>query len=216
MLFIFDWDGTVIDSVNKIVSCMQAAMRDAQLAVLDRHSIEQIIGLGMHEATDTLFPKASAEQKTALQQHYSRHFIAADQVPCEFYPGCLDFIERLRQRGHQTGVATGKSRRGLQRVWQATGVAPLFDASRCADETASKPNPRMLLELLDELGVAAQDAVMIGDTQFDLEMARKAGLTGVGVSFGVHSVDRLMQANPVYIADSYLSLQDWLADQYGC
>jgi len=215
MLFIFDWDGTILDSAAKIVRCMKLAMQDAGLEVLEAGRIEQIIGLGMQEATDELFPSASPEQKVDLQQQYSKHFIAADQTPCSFFPGCLDVLTGLRDNNHLTAVATGKSRRGLDRVLASTGIEHLFDATRCADETASKPDPRMLHELLEELSVPAADALMIGDTSFDLTMACKAGVIPVGVGHGVHSSEQLIAAGAEYIAASYADLSVWLQDRYG-
>ena len=214
MLFIFDWDGTILDSAAKIVRCMKLAMEDAGLEVLEAERIEQIIGLGMQEATDELFPSASPEQKVDLQQQYSKRFIAADQAPCSFFPGCLDVLTGLRDNNHLTAVATGKSRRGLDRVLASTGIEHLFDATRCADETASKPDPRMLHELLEELSVPAADALMIGDTSFDLTMARKAGVIPVGVGHGVHSSEQLIAAGAEYIAASYADLSDWLEEHY--
>lgn len=215
-LFIFDWDGTILDSANKIVACMQLAMADAELEVLAAKPIEQIIGLGMQEATDTLYPHESVERKLSLQQHYARHFVAADHVACEFFPGCKELLVSLRADRCLTAVATGKSRRGLNRVFEATGVGHLFDASRCADETASKPHPLMLEQLLDELKVEASDAVMIGDTSYDLEMAVSAGVTPIGVSHGVHSVEQLNSAGAVFVANSYAQLGAWLRSQYRC
>ncbi len=211
MLVIFDWDGTLIDSADKIVASMQAAMTDANLALRSAHDIRQIIGLGMHEATAELYPQASTAEKTRLQQHYARHFVERDSIPCSFFPGSMEFVSELRQRGHRTAVATGKSRRGLDRVFNATGKGCLFDSSRCADETRSKPHPQMLMELLAEAGTPATEAVMVGDTEYDVAMAVSAGITAVGVSFGVHSVARLQGAGARFIANSYAELSEWFA-----
>lgn len=212
MLIIFDWDGTLIDSADKIVAAMQAAMSDADLAIRNAADIRQIIGLGMHEATAELYPEASSEQKSQLQQHYARHFVQRDTVPCRFFPGSMEFVSELRRLGHQTAVATGKSRRGLDRVFAATGHGKLFDSSRCADETRSKPHPQMLFELLEETGTAAADALMVGDTEYDVAMAISAGMHSVGVSFGVHSIPRLQAAGAHFIANSYAELAQWFAD----
>ncbi len=212
MLIIFDWDGTLIDSADKIVAAMQAAMNDADLDIRSAADIRQIIGLGMHEASTELYPDASGEQKSQLQQHYSRHFVQRDAVPCQFFPGSMEFVSELRRLGHQTAVATGKSRRGLDRVFAATGRGELFDSSRCADETRSKPHPQMLLELLEETGTSAADAIMIGDTEYDVAMAVSAGLHAVGVSFGVHSIPRLQAAGAHFIANSYADLAQWFTD----
>ncbi|MEM8498299.1 MAG: HAD-IA family hydrolase [Pseudomonadota bacterium] len=212
MLIVFDWDGTLIDSADKIVVAMQAAMNDAGLAIRGAAEIRHIIGLGMHEATAELYPEASSEQKSQLQQYYARHFVQRDAVPCEFFPGSMEFVSELRRLGHQTAVATGKSRRGLDRVFAATGRGELFDSSRCADETRSKPHPQMLLELLEETGTAPTDAIMIGDTEYDVAMAVSAGMNAVGVSFGVHSIPRLQAAGAQFIANSYAELSQWFVD----
>lgn len=212
MLVIFDWDGTLIDSADKIVAAMQAAMGDANLIVRGAADIRQIIGLGMHEATAELYPGASNEQKSELQRHYARHFVERDAVPCQFFPGSMEFVSELRQLGHQTAVATGKSRRGLDRVFAATGRGELFDSSRCADETRSKPHPQMLIELLEETGTSAANALMVGDTEYDVAMAVSAGMNAVGVSFGVHSVPRLQAAGAQFIANSYTELAQWFTD----
>ncbi len=206
-----------MDSAGKIVRCLQQAMDEVGLERLDGNQIRQIIGLGMHEASSTLFPEASQRQKSALQQAYARHFLAEDTAkPCEFFPGSLELLAELRERGHTLAVATGKSRRGLNRVFEQSGVGRYFDSSRCADETASKPHPKMLLELMAEFAVSSDQACMIGDTEFDLHMARQAGTIGVGVSFGVHDRPRLQSARPAYIADSHAQLGVWLKEQLGC
>lgn len=210
MLLVFDWDGTLIDSASKIVSCMQAAIKVCDLPELEDEAVSNIIGLGLREATGMLFPSLDESAHRQLHEVYAQHFVAADQVPCDFFPGALDGLAALRDAGYTLAVATGKSRRGLNRVMQATGTGDLFAATRCADETQSKPHPQMLLELLAETGVPKARALMIGDTEYDLTMAANADVASVGVSFGVHSNARLEACDPLQIVDSHAEFSRWL------
>jgi phosphoglycolate phosphatase len=215
MLFIFDWDGTLLDSTAKIVRCMQQAIGQMELPDRDGAEVKNIIGLALPEAVEVLFPGLEAASSKQLIAFYSQCFVEADQVPCHFYPGVERVLGQLREEGHQLTVATGKSRRGLNRVLNNLGLVDFFDASRCADETASKPSPLMLHQLLAELEVNAADAVMVGDTVYDLEMAANAGIKSVGVSYGAHSSERLLEHNPVLLIDSFeqlLSLQGLRAE----
>ena len=199
-----------MDSEAKIVASMQAAIRDAALPERSNEQVRQIIGLGLFEAIKTLYPAEDEQTINGVQRQYSSHYIKADQQPCRFFPGALDFVRLIRQSGHKTAVATGKSRRGLDRVMAAHNVGHLFDSSRCADETRSKPDPLMLEQLLAEFACPPADALMIGDTEFDLRMALNAGVSSVGVSFGVHSVERLTTCLPEAVVDSYSELtQHW-------
>jgi len=156
------------------------------------------------------------EQKKALQSAYRKYFIAADtKEPCSFYAGALDTIAWLRHQGHQTAIATGKSRSGLDRVLASSGQGGLFDGSRCADETASKPDPMMVNELLQEFSLGPDEALMIGDTDYDLQMATAAGVNSIGLSHGAHSIERLKNAQPLCICGSYKELGSWLAQHIG-
>ncbi len=210
-LIIFDWDGTLMDSVPKIVSCMQAAAADAEWGELEVSAIEDIIGLGFPEAIAKLCPGIEPEQAERLRQRYSHHFVHGDTTPMPFFDGVEAQLARLRERPRQRlAVATGKSRRGLDRVFNETGSGGLFHTSRTADETRSKPHPQMLLEILAELQVPAERAVMVGDTEYDLEMARAIGMDRVGVTYGVHTPARLAASQPVWVAEDVPSLFDWL------
>lgn len=210
-LIIFDWDGTLMDSVPKIVSCMQAAAADAEWGELEVSAIEDIIGLGLPEAIAKLCPGIDPEQAERLRQRYSHHFVHGDTTPMPFFDGVEAQLARLRERPQQRlAVATGKSRRGLDRVFNETGSGGLFHTSRTADETRSKPHPQMLLEILAELQVPAERAVMVGDTEYDLEMARAIGMDRVGVTYGVHTPARLAASQPVWVAEDVASLFDWL------
>jgi phosphoglycolate phosphatase len=200
-----------MDSVPKIVSCMQAAAADAEWGELEVSAIEDIIGLGLPEAIAKLCPGIEPEQAERLRQRYSHHFVHGDTTPMPFFDGVEAQLARLRERPQQRlAVATGKSRRGLDRVFNETGSGGLFHTSRTADETRSKPHPQMLLEILAELQVPAERAVMVGDTEYDLEMARAIGMDRVGVTYGVHTPARLAASQPVWVAEDVPSLFDWL------
>lgn len=208
MLFIFDWDGTVSDSTEKIIACMHRASVDTSLPVLEDHEVKNIIGLGLPEAFKMLYPDASSDQYIALRNNYAKHFLIADQVPSAFYPKVMDTLNILRDQGHLLAVATGKSRRGLDRVLASLNLGDFFHGSRCADETASKPDPLMLNELLEEFNCSPEGAIMIGDTEYDMEMARNANVASVAVSYGAHHVDRLKPYTPIRCIDSFDQLLD--------
>lgn len=210
-LIIFDWDGTLMDSVPRIVSCMQAASREAEWGELEVSAIEDIIGLGLPEAIAKLCPGIGAAQAERLRQRYSHHFVHENTTPMLFFAGVEAQVARLRERDEQRlAVATGKSRRGLDRIFAETGSRGWFHASRTADETCSKPHPQMLNEILEELAVPVERAVMVGDTEYDLEMARAIGMDRVGVTYGVHTPARLAASQPRWIAHNIKDLFDWL------
>lgn len=209
-LFIFDWDGTLLDSTGKIIRCMHRAIDDLALEQRSDADVKGIIGLGLPEAIRQLYPDISARDLEALRNGYSQHFIEADANPCTFYPGVEAVLQALKAEGHLLSVATGKSRRGLNRVLGNLAMSDYFDATRCADETASKPHPRMVNELLEELGADRTSAVMVGDTAFDLEMASNAGVDAIAVSYGAHDRERLLACNPLRCIDDFTELLEWL------
>lgn len=210
-LMIFDWDGTLMDSLGRIVGCMQAAGREVGLEALAEDSIRDIIGLGLPEAIAKLYPGIGAHQAEMLRERYAHHFVHGDMPAMPFYPGVEAVLPALvAKRDLRLAVATGKSRRGLDRMFSKTGSGGWFHASRTADETRSKPHPQMLEELMAELAVPVSEAVMIGDTEYDLEMARALGMDRVAVSYGVHDVRRLAVSEPEFIADDFHELADWL------
>lgn len=209
MLFIFDWDGTLLDSADRIVAVMQQAACDSGLPTLTQASIKNIIGLGLPEALRVLYPEAPAADLERMRQAYSRRFVESEAVPCQFFPGVMDTLERLRADGNRLAVATGKSRRGLARVLAGLGMDGYFDATRCADETRSKPHPQMLHELLGELSVPAARAVMVGDTEYDMAMARAAGMARVAVDYGAHAVERLRAYEPGLVLSRFPELLAW-------
>jgi len=208
MLIIFDWDGTLCDSASRIVAAMAAAARECGLAVPAAGATENIIGLGLQESMEALFPARDEACYSQLKALYSSHFLALDQVPSPLFEGALETLEALRARGHRLAVATGKSRRGLDRVLAGHQLGGYFDGSRCADESRSKPHPLMLQQLLQELESSVDDACMIGDTEYDLGMAQAASMTAIGVSYGSHSRQRLRRHDPLAIVDTLPELLD--------
>lgn len=201
MIVIFDWDGTLCDSVDHIVSAMQAAAVELGMERPSHAAVSNIVGLGLQEAVRTLFPDLPRDRWDSLAAAYSRHYTAGDANPPQLFPGAMETLLALRERGFELAVATGKSRRGLGRILSAMELPEFFDATRCADETRGKPHPQMLYEIMAERGKSPADCLMVGDTEYDLAMAREAGMASVGVSFGVHARDRLDQYGPVAIVD---------------
>lgn len=209
MLYIFDWDGTLCDSVAKIVYCTQAAATELKWPVPDDDAVKNIIGLSLGTAIEQLFPGVGEKDLQAMLASCSKHFIADQERGMDFYPGVRETLDALHCEGHQLAVATGKSRRGLDRILQSMELDDYFHSSRCADETQSKPHPQMLGELLDEFNAAPDDAVMIGDTEYDMDMARRIGMPRIAVSYGAHHIDRLRPFEPVMCLDQMHNLLDW-------
>jgi phosphoglycolate phosphatase len=208
-LIAFDWDGTLYDSTALIVRCIQAASADLGVAVPDDQRAAYVIGMGLHEALQHAVPGLSPERYPALGQRYRHHYMAK-QHELSLFAGTLDMLHQLKARQHLLSVATGKSRTGLDEALASTELRGLFDASRTADETHAKPHPRMLHELMDELGVSPQRTLMIGDTTHDLQMAVNAGVACVGVSFGAHDPAAFEPFAPLMVAHSTHDLQQWL------
>jgi phosphoglycolate phosphatase len=214
VLLIFDWDGTLSDSTSKIVSCLQKAAETAGFPVLEDDVICNIIGLGLPEAMERLYPELNVDDKEQIRLHYIEHFLAADQTPSPFFDGVMDGLDRLRAEEFSMAVATGKSRRGLERVLNNLDMQGYFDASRCADETRSKPHPLMLQELLTEMNVSADKAMMVGDTEYDMEMAQNANVHRIAVSYGAHHIDRLKPYNPLLCANDFPGFVEWVIGRY--
>ncbi|MFL0798332.1 MAG: HAD-IA family hydrolase [Cellvibrionaceae bacterium] len=191
MLLIFDWDGTLCDSTGRIVKAMQDAAAKLGFGALEDHEILEIIGLSLPAAIQRIYPELSESDCKQLREEYSVQYLERDRVPSAFFPQVQDTLDELRAQGHILTVATGKSRRGLDRVMAGMDLLDYFDGSRCADETASKPHPKMVFELLDVFDTGPEDAIVVGDTEFDMEMALNAKVPRVGVSYGAHSADRL-------------------------
>lgn len=209
-LLIFDWDGTIIDSEATIIGSMQSAALDLCIDVPEDTAVRNIIGLGLPEAIRMLYPDQGDDLVLAMRDRYVKHFLSADPTRSSLFPGVRDTLERLHNEGYRLAVATGKSRRGLNRVLSDTGLGPLFEISKCADETASKPDPYMLEEILLVTDVDPRRALMIGDTEYDLEMGQRAGVDTVAVSYGAHHIDRLSRWNPVLEVHQFAELGSWL------
>lgn len=207
-MIIFDWDGTLCDSAGHIVRAMQEAASEAGLGVPEDEDVRNIIGLGLPQGIALLFPDVALSVRDDIASAYSRHYIAAEDSPPELFHGALETLDTMRSRGVGLAVATGKSRRGLDRILSLYGLEHYFETTRCADETRSKPHPQMIAEILHERGVPAHRALMVGDTEYDLEMATNAGIASAGVSFGVHSRKRLCAHSPVAIVDTLPELLD--------
>lgn len=201
-LVIFDWDGTLMDSVAQIVRSVKAAARDLAVPEPSDEAARDIIGLGLPEAMRVLFPQVPDAERDALRQRYAHHFVVGEGGHSQPFAGAEALLQGLRRQGRVLAVATGKTRLGLDRVLTHTGWQDHFAATRCADETASKPDPRMLSELLATLGVPVHRAVMVGDTTYDLAMAEAIGMPSIGVTYGVHAPERLQQHGPLALCDS--------------
>jgi phosphoglycolate phosphatase len=209
----FDWDGTLFDSTAIITRCIQGAVVEVGGARPTDEAASYVIGLGLMQALAHAAPDVPHEKYPELGEAYKRQWaLHVDDI--HFFPGTLPMLQALRSRGHKLAVATGKSRRGLDEVLQreldGVRLSSVFDASRTADETAGKPDPMMLCELMEELCVKPERMLMIGDTTHDLLLARNAGVASVGVSFGAHAHDAFAKYSPLFIAHSMRELHDWL------
>lgn len=211
-LLIFDWDGTLSDSAATIVDTMQVAIRDLGLPPRTDDSIRELIGLGMNDVLTRLFPELELEGLKALLGRYRAQWLSAGTGEAPLFAGALEALQALHGQGFRIAVATGKSRRGLERsLAHHAEVRRLLVSSRTADETASKPDPLMLRELLQLDGLTAADALMVGDTEYDMAMAAAIGMPGAGVICGVHHPERLLQAGASVLLEGVSGLPGWLA-----
>lgn len=208
-MFILDWDGTLLDSTGRIVTAMQMAAAELDIEVLGTEPVRNIIGLGLPEAIIELYPELALVGRQELQLAYSRHYVASDQQPCAWFPTVRATLQQLKDEGVILAVATGKSRRGLSRVLDQLEMLDFFHATRCADETQSKPHPQMLHELLEELDTSAAQTVMIGDTEYDMAMAQAAGVPRIAVGYGAHATERLLRYRPELVIDEFAQLLEW-------
>lgn len=208
-LIVFDWDGTLIDSADTIVECIQQASLDFGLPVPDRQRASHVIGLGLRDALRAAVPSLPAERYAEFAEAYRRHFVAREEA-MRLFPGARELLLELSRRGHKLAVATGKSRRGLDRALQAADLKDCFAATRCADETHPKPHPAMLRELMQTLAVHPAQALMIGDTSHDLDMAKSAGVDAIAVTYGAHAAEALRACGPHHCVDSIDALREWL------
>ena len=208
-LIVFDWDGTLFDSTALIVRCIQAACADIGVTVPSAERAAYVIGLGLHDALQHAVPGLPESRYPELGKRY-RHHYSASQHDLVLFPGTLAMLQRLKSRNHWLAVATGKSRQGLNDALHSVQLKGVFDATRTADETAGKPNPLMLQQLMAELGAAPGRTLMIGDTTHDLQLAANAGTASVGVGFGAHATEAFAALAPLHVALSTADLQDWL------
>jgi phosphoglycolate phosphatase len=209
-LVIFDWDGTLMDSIARIVSSMQSAAINCQLDVPTTIAVKEIIGLSLPIALERLFPRGSEEQLSGMLEQYKHQYVDGDNTPTPLFDNALNLLNALKVENKLLAVATGKGRQGLQRVFSATDTEHFFHASRCAGEAVSKPDPQMILSLLEELNVLPEHAVMIGDTSHDMAMAQAAGVDRIGITLGVHDRDVLNRYQPKAIVNSLTELQQLL------
>ena len=205
---VFDWDGTLIDSAATIVRCIQDAARDMGLAVPPEERARHVIGLGLHDSLRHAVPDLAVERHREFADHYRRHFLARQDAMLLF-PGIRELLAELSAR-RALAIATGKSRRGLDRSLDAGVLRDYFAATRCADETRPKPHPAMLLELMEELAVEPRRVLMIGDTSHDVEMAKAAGVDALAVSYGAHPEAGLRACGPLGCVASVPELTEWL------
>ena len=209
-LIAFDWDGTLFDSTQIIVRCIQAAVRDVGGTVPTDEAAAYVIGMALPQALAHAAPDVPPEKYPELGNRYRYHYLRL-QDEVSLFDGVLPLLDALRARGYLLAVATGKSRRGLDEALHSAALRGVFDGSRTADETAGKPHPLMLQELMAEFGVPPQRTLMIGDTTHDLQMALNAGCASVGVGYGAHPVEDFAALQPLAIVHSVADLHTWLA-----
>ena len=208
-LLVFDWDGTLMDSAAHIACALQSAFRDLDLPVPTTQAARHVIGLGLDDAMMHLTPELDRTRYAEVADRYRVHFLAGDHA-VELFPAVASGIAALKQLGYLLAVATGKSRRGLDRSLLETGLTPYFQATRCADEGFPKPHPEMLQEIMAMVGVTPDRTLMIGDTTHDLQLAQNAGVSSVAVSYGAHLIEDLESMNPAGCVASFEQLLQWL------
>ncbi|WLG94398.1 HAD-IIIA family hydrolase [Pseudomonas sp. FP198] len=214
-LLIFDWDGTLANSIGRIVESMHVASDRTGFARRDDFAVKGIIGLGLPEAIRSLYPEIADDELSVFRQHYADHYIALEAEPSPLFDGVADTLQTLRDEGYHLAVATGKARRGLDRVLKSHGWDDYFDITRAADETASKPHPLMLEQILAHCNVRPEQALMVGDSSFDLQMARNAGMGSVAVSYGAQTIEALRAFEPCLAIDHFPELHAWLSRRAG-
>jgi len=207
---IFDWDGTLMDSEARIVNSIQAAARECGFPVLSDYVSKQIIGLSLEKAILGLYSNAKQSQVVAMAEAYTQYFLEDCKVPMDVFDGAESLLLNLKQCGLKLAIATGKSRKGLDQVLGDCGFGVYFDMTRTPVESASKPDPLMLEQILAEFALSVDEVVMIGDTTFDMEMAQSIGMDRIALSHGVHQMELLAEYNPVAQLDSLQELNLWL------
>jgi phosphoglycolate phosphatase len=209
-LIVFDWDGTLMDSEGRILDCMQGAFGDLGLPPREPQEVREVIGLGLEEAVAVLLPDAEPDLRRLLAGHYRQRYLGELGMPTPLFPGAAEVVAQLAAQGYLLAVATGKGRRGLNRALESSGLGPLFHATRCPDEAPSKPHPGMLEQLMEELGVEPRDTLMVGDTEYDMQMARNAGARALAVGYGVHGGERLLAQGALACLADVREIPSWL------
>jgi phosphoglycolate phosphatase len=197
-LLIFDWDGTLVDSIDWIVDCIQDAARRYDCPIPANQAAKDIIGLSIEKAILQLFPEVDSATQKLLANHYGQRFFAKPITPDDLFPGVAEMLQHFKRSGYRLAVATGKKAAGLTQAIEGTGLSELFCTTRSADQTASKPHPLMLDEIVAQLGVSKSRAVMIGDSIHDLQMAQNAGIAAIGVTCGAHDAATLQRHQPLH------------------
>jgi len=206
---VFDWDGTLVDSEQHIVSSITYATEQVGLPERDYSAKKNIIGLSMKEALLSLYPHLDEAEIVEVRKHFSEWFFSKPTGQDQLFDGVIDVLETLREKDVRLAVATGKSRHGLEKALDTTTLRRYFDITRCADETRSKPDPLMLRQIVDYYALSVNDILMVGDTEFDLSMAHQIDMPRVAVSHGVHDVDRLLRYQPLKVVDHLSELLEF-------
>ncbi|MCK5336429.1 MAG: HAD-IA family hydrolase [Gammaproteobacteria bacterium] len=212
-LIVFDWDGTLMDSHQRILNCLKAAANDCDVEQLSDDDFSNVIGLGLKEATENLYPEFTPQQVNTYSDRYRHHYLVEDNTHSPLFKGAREMLQALHDKGYWMAVATGKGRQGLDLVLNESELASFFLTTRCASETFSKPHPQMLEEIMHELAIEPEQTLMIGDTEYDMELAQNAGTHSLAVSYGVHSLDRLLKYGPLGHINQIHELPEWLNNQ---
>ncbi len=212
-LLVFDWDGTIADSLGLIVRSVRHAIGQHAMPEKNDQEIKDIVGLGLEQAMESLYPGIANTDRDALAASYREYYAKVCRSEIVLFPQVEKTLQLLRARGHSMAVATGKSRRGLDRALKDTGLQEYFNYSRCADETFSKPHPQMLEDIMDRYMIAHENVLMIGDSEYDLLMAKNAGVASVAVSYGAQNREFLLKFEPLTCLSSFSELPEWLADR---
>lgn len=211
-LIVFDWDGTLVNSCNHIAESFQNALTELDFPQLGKDRIKQHIGCSLFQAIQALYPTMTEKQRAEFIERYRQHFFAGNHH-ITLFDGVKETLELLHIQGYLLAVATGGSRERFNQDVRYFGLTDFFVASRCADESFSKPNPQMLFDILDETGLKPHEALMVGDTEFDMQMAINAGVPAVAVECGVHDTERLLMCEPLACLHSVKELPKWLSQK---
>ena len=212
-LVIFDWDGTLMDSSARIVSCLQHAAQDLKLPVPSDNKARHIIGLNLQDSLSQLFGEVSQAVSKKYIERYRYHFYHPQAEQMKMFAGVMDGLKELDRFGLLLAVATGKGRQGLDPILKQYDLESFFVMTRCADEAYGKPNPKMLFDILEFTGQQVNQAVMVGDTSYDLEMAGNAGMHAIAVDYGMHDINHLHTYNPVASFSDFSQITDWLLNR---